>query len=349
MNSCQNTMKTLKLYLKRIVKANATQHISNFDLLAIHRLLQTGFSFKECLSLLKNPKNAEVFAVIDQRLQDGEMIEKLFVDYLEKKYADYFSALIRFESFSISLGLMIEMVQDDDMQNKMYIKNLAYPSLILIATILGIYFFNLWVFPGMLEIMQNFAQINDTILYLHLTMQLIANISLFMLIIILVFILYFKQEKNQVKGYIFFHRFIKQGFWQDFVTNDFVRFFYHCQKNGLSTKQSMAVLCNLPHKPLIAYVAASIDKQLQNGEIMEKALNLSLLDQALNKFMIIAINTSCIEEMLVGYMEINALKVKERCRKLGMGLQLFSYVMLGVMLVFVYQILLMPLGVISHL
>ena len=342
-------MKTLKLYLKKIVKANAKSHMSDFDLLAIHKLLQAGFSFKECLTLLKNKKNAEIFTAIDQRLQAGEMIDDLFVNYLEKKYADYFTALIRFEPFSISLGLMIEMVQDDDQQNKMYIKSLAYPLFILVATILGIYFFNLWVFPGMLEIMQSFAKIDDTVLYLHLIMQLIANVSLFMLIIVLSFILYFKQEKNQVKGYIFFHRFIRQGFWHDFVTNDFVRFFYHCQKNGLSTKQSMAILCNLPHKPLISYVATIIDEQLQNGEMMEKALNLAFLDQALNKFMIIAINTSRIEEMLVGYMEVNALKVKERCRKLGVGLQLFSYVMLGIMLVFVYQILLMPLGVISHL
>ena len=65
--------------------------------------------------------------------------------------------------------------------------------------------------------------------------------------------------------------------------------------------------------------------------------------------MIIAINTAKIEEMLVGYMEINALKVEKKCKKLSRSLQIISYVMLGIMLVFVYQILLMPLGIISNI
>lgn len=342
-------MKTLKRYLKSIIKAQDHQQISNFDLLAIHRLLQAGFAFKECMSLLTNAKNADLFAAIDQKLKAGELIEEVFAHYLTKKYADYFSVLIRFTSFTVSLGLMIEMVEDDERQKKLYIKNLAYPLLILIATILGIYFFNLWVFPGMIEIMQSFATIDEVIVYLQLIMQLIANISLFLIVIVLGMILYFKQEKNQVNGFKLFNRVIKQGFWHDFITNDFVRFFYHCQKNGLSTKHSMKVLSNLPHKPLVSYVATCIDTQLCEGEMMEKALNLPFLDHSLYKFMVIAINTSRIEEMLVGYMEINAIKVRDRCRKLGLSLQLFSYLMLGVMLIFVYQILLMPLGVISHL
>ena len=342
-------MKTSKLNLKNILNIKKKEHLSSFDLLGIYKLLQTGFSFKESLDLLKNNKNNDIFFQIDERLKHGELIEDFFVEYLEARYVDYFATFIKFESFVVSLGLAIEIVQDDLKQKKLYLKNLTYPLLILVVTVLGIYLFNIFVFPNMIEVMSAFSNVDNGLLYGQRILNLIINIILMILIIILITFLYFKQEKNQVKGFTFFQRLFKQSFIHDFVTNDFVRFFYHCQKKGLSTLQSMKILCNIPHKPLVSYVARNIDERLVNGEMMENAIDLAFLDHTLYKFMIIAINTAKIEEMLLGYMEINALKVEKKCKKLSRSLQIISYLMLGIMLVFVYQILLMPLGIISNI
>ena len=134
-------MKTLKLNLKNILNIKKNEHLSSFDLLGIYKLLQTGFSFKETLDLLNNNSNNDIFFRIDERLKKGELIEDFFVEYLDARYIDYFSTFIKFESFAVSLGLSIEIVQDDLKQKKLYLKNLTYPLLILIVTVLGIYLF----------------------------------------------------------------------------------------------------------------------------------------------------------------------------------------------------------------
>ncbi|MCI5773268.1 MAG: type II secretion system F family protein [Erysipelotrichaceae bacterium] len=342
-------MKRWKINWLKAITTKSEGHLKEFDLIAIDKLLNSGFAFKDCLELLKNKQNEKIFDEIDERLQQGEMIEDFFKNYLTAQYASYFTSLIRFEAFNTSLSLMNEMVSSDNKQKQLYLKNLTYPAAIFIATILGIYFFNLWVFPSLLGVMASFAKANSLVLGMQKAISWLTNCFLFLMIFVLAVILYYKQPAKQVKGFLLYQRIFSQGFWQDFVTNDFVRFFYHCQKRGLSTQQSMKVMENLHHQPLVAFVATCIDKQLQQGEMFEKAMNLYFLDKTLYKFMVIAVNTSKIDEMLKGYMELNALKVEKQCQRISRSLQLFAYSLMGIMLVYVYQILLMPLGMIAQL
>ena len=175
-------MKTSKLNLKNILNIKKKEHLSSFDLLGIYKLLQTGFSFKESLDLLKNNKNNDIFFQIDERLKHGELIEDFFVEYLEARYVDYFATFIKFESFVVSLGLAIEIVQDDLKQKKLYLKNLTYPLLILVVTVLGIYLFNIFVFPNMIEVMSAFSNVDNGLLYGQRILNLIINIILMILI-----------------------------------------------------------------------------------------------------------------------------------------------------------------------
>lgn len=323
--------------------------LNEFDLQAIYEMLRCGFPLKQAIDLLLNDKNKKVFEKIQTYLELGIDVSVFFGNYLKKSYAKHFNCFIPFESFNNSLGLAINLVNDDLKTAKMYQKNLQYPLIIFITLILGVYMFDMLVFPSLLDILKQFNSDDQIAMMLKHSLDFFCLGSLFSILIILIVFMVVTKPNMQVQSYCFLHRFIHHSVIDNFITYDFVRYFKKCYEQGLSTKRILEIMKNLNDKPLLIYLANIIDERLSNGIVLEQAFNSEYIDEVLYRFMMLAVNTSSLDNILDSYLRLSEVKVERSCKKIGIIMQLSTYIILTIVLIFIYQVLFLPLNIITSL
>ena len=112
---------------------------------------------------------------------------------------------------------------------------------------------------------------------------------------------------------------------------------------NVPTIQALAMLKALRNKPLVALIASELDRSLAEGEELIAAMSSPYVETALCRFMRIAVCSSECEAMLEGYLEMVQKRTEKQIRTFSRTVQLFSYTLIGIVLIFVYRILMMPM------
>lgn len=323
--------------------------LNEFDLQAIYEMLSCGFPLSQAINLLINDKNRKVFENIQAYLETGTDVSIFFANYLKNDFAKHFNCFIPFESFNNSLGLAINLVFDDRKTAKMYQKNLQYPLIIFITLILGVYMFDMLVFPSLLDILKQFNSDDRIAMMLKGCLDFFCLGSLFTILIVLIIFMIVTKPSMQVKSYCFLHRFMHHSVIDNFISYDFVRYFKKCYEQGLSTRRILQIMKELKAKPLLVYLANIIDGKLSSGIVLEKAFDSEYIDEVLYRFMMLAVNTSSLDNILDSYLRLSEMKVEKSCKKVGIIMQLSSYIIITIVLIFIYQVLFLPLNIISSL
>lgn len=323
--------------------------MSKTDCEGLCQLLQHGFTLLETLKLLENKRNHNCFLAICKKLEEGTPIEQFFSEYSPQMYRNYFNSFILFLPFTESLKLCVKLSNDETKQKKDIFKNLWYPVLMFLGTIFGIYFFIVFCFPTLISLMKDFS-VNST--FMEIVMKIIFMVIQGVMVVVLLFlmiILYFIQKKNHVKGYKILTAYLHFPLIKQLQSNLFARYFYHCIKIGCKTKQSLQILQTIENKPILVFLSQHLEESLLKGEKMEKALQSPYLDETLYHFMNIAIYSSSMESMLEGYIEVNHEKLRVLIKRITKLIQVGTYTTIGLIIIFVYQILIIPLSVMSQL
>ncbi len=324
-------------------------YIKEGDLTNINELMNNGFSVQQALFLLRNNFNKIVFELIENRLKQGEEIGLIFSAYLPEHLKGYFNSFASFLSFKVSLSLTLALNKKNrDIKNE-YIKNLLYPSLVFLITVFGIYFFTLVCFPILIDMMKEFNADISLSLSIQSIFMLFINILFGIFLVLLSVCLIFINKRYQVKGYKAISKLKMAGIIKLFITNEFALFFKECSGLGCSTKESIEILKSFKDKPLITFMAKKIEEALNKGASMEKAFCSVYIDKSFYNFLKISVYTSNTEEMLEGYIKVNDVKIKNFFKRLMYFIKIFSYASIALILVFVYQVLLLPLSVLSNL
>ena len=112
------------------------------DCEAIAKLLDSGFSIKDALIVLKEKENEKAFDEIMNRLNDGESLHAFFYLYCPKSYVVLFESMSQCMPFLDSLLTCIEMHRAIEKSQKQIIDGMLYPSLLFLGMIVGMYLFN---------------------------------------------------------------------------------------------------------------------------------------------------------------------------------------------------------------
>ena len=110
------------------------------DCEAIAKLLDSGFSIKDALVVLKEKENEKAFDEIMNRLNDGESLHAFFYLYCPKSYVVLFESMSQCMPFLDSLLTCIEMHRAIEKSQKQIIDGMLYPSLLFLGMIVGIDF-----------------------------------------------------------------------------------------------------------------------------------------------------------------------------------------------------------------
>lgn len=330
-------------------KAQKKIYISKLDCEAIVSLMNNGFTFIDSCNLIESNQNKNMFKTIKTKLEIGEEISEVFLKFCPLEYKSYFISFIKFLPFKNSLSLAISIYNESNNQRKIYLKKMVYPVLMLICTIIGIYVFILIAFPVLISLMKEFNNDLNHIIKIQKISYILLNILFVFISLILLLILFYIQKNNKVKGYKLISKFKISRIIKLLVCNDFARFYEQCLSIGCSTLESINILKSLNEKPVIVFLANKIDKALLKGETMEKAFKSIYFDKGLYRFLNISMYVSNMDEMIKGYIKVNEIKINKFYNIFLYSIQIITYVSISLILVFVYQILMMPLNIISNL
>lgn len=166
-----------------------------------------------------------------------------------------------------------------------------------------------------------------------------------LLVVILVF--YMTRNKRKTLSYILLCK-LKDNILQQYYCGEMVSLFLECLKNGYKTKQCLELLRGLISKPIVSFLAFHLDESLLAGDSLKDATSQNYYDSLLSGYIKIASLTNNFEQYLENYVFLNQKKIKDKIKRYTIILQGSVYGLIGVVIIFVYQIMLMPMQAIIN-
>lgn len=311
--------------------------------------MANGFTLQDSLHLLESPANQMVFREIEARLQNGEELTAFFPDYCPRVYRIYLDGFLKCLSFSEALSLCLEVVSGEEQQKQEYRKGLFYPCMMFLCTLAGVILFNEFCFPPLLGMMKGFHVESTNYDALRTGFRLLSALVILVLLLAASVVLFFHQKRHRIQGYLLCARYAPGSMYVQYESTDFIRFFLQCIRMHVPTRESLRILSSLEQKPVIRFLAKTIETALVNGDSFEQALDVPWLDPSLLRFLKIALYSSEMESILERYLEMAKERSVRQCKRITRTVQILSYACIGVILILVYEVLMLPLQILTQL
>lgn len=317
------------------------------DITYLSKLLDTNLSISQCFQLIENKKNKAILETINSKLNKGELIEKIIINHLPKEIESYVQGLLLSLSLSKALSLALKFQSDNTNDKNELLVSLAYPCILLFITISALYLFDLYGIDAIFSLIVSFD--SDISIYkdLRILFRIIINIIYFSILIGTLLIILFMQPKRIILLYIFVSKYLPNSLFNVYYSQEFMALLKICVDSGFKTRQSLELLKSMKSKPIISFLAFHLDESLMEGETMKEATSKNYYDQALKRFIKIANYTSDFSNVIASYVDFAKQRVKTKLKRYALTVQIATYSMIGLIVVFIYQILFMPMQAIS--
>ncbi len=321
--------------------------LDRFDCEGIASLAAGGFTLRECLNILADENNQECFRIIRQRLEQGEEAGLVFSEYCPKQLAAYTEGFMRTLPFSEALPLAVMMSEAGKRSAKQYFGKAVYPGAMFLMMLAGALCFTEICFPALIDMMKGF---HTDISMFSAAAGIIRTVTILAFILILFSagtVLYCLQKEKQAAVY---RRFAGKRWFRvivEYASAQFIVFYSQCLKMDLHTRECVTVIRTMKHHPVIAWMAEVLDESLLNGECFDMAMSQKAFDPVLCRFLRIAARSDDVSVMMDSYLQMADQRMMKKCRRLSAVLQMAAYAGCGILLVIVYQILMMPLSVLT--
>ena len=330
--------------LKKIVNKSLIK-IEDLDFL--NSLLKTNLPLIDCLNLLTDKNNKHIYQEIIKRLNKSETIEEIIKDYIEDDIKDYLIPLTKMMSFKQALDISLSFYKKHKSSNDEIIKTLSYPIILALASIIGIYLFDLYGFDTILQLLQSFKIDIRIYQIIRIIIRIIVYICFICICIIGILILYFSKEKRQTYFYLLISKYLPQSLFHLYYTQEFISLFLLTINKGNKTKEALKILRSLKNKPIISLLAYHLDLKLLQGESLNEASNQIYYDDGLTKYIKIASMSNDFNQLLDNYCLMVDELLKRKSKRLTLTIQLISYLFIGIIVILIYQVLFIPMQAIS--
>lgn len=333
--------------MKSLIQKRAAILLNEEDFQSLYTLMNSGFSFTQCLSVIERASNAQVLRQLKNHLELGEAADQFFSGYVPKKYKVYMTVFMRFISLTESMALSIELVHQQEDFLKQLKRGVIYPLFLMIGVGAGTAVFNATVLPSMLNLMDAF-RVQDTSLYLGQCLLGIACRFIVLSFMAGILLLYFFTRKKRIaSAYLFIAQRFPSGIIVQFASRQFACFFEQCIKKNISTRTSIALLKELDTQPIVSLLATQLDKEFVQGTAFEQAIASVNVEDTLARFFHIALYSSDAEEMLEGYLKMCTARFQHQISVFTRIVQSCCYLCIGIIILFVYRILMLPMNILQ--
>lgn len=323
------------------------KEISIDDLSYISKLIDNNISLHQALELIKNKRNAKMFDKIIAYLDKGKMIEEVIIEYLPKRIEDYMLPLLKTLSFAESLSLSLEFNEKHSKSENKIIGEIAYPCLLLFVTITVLYLFDLYGMDTIFSLISSFDADLKLFESMRLVFRIIINVIYYGLLIGTLLLIIYIQPKRIPLLYVFLSKHFPNSLINTYYSEEFISLLLICVNKGYKTKQSLTILKSMKSKPIVSFLAFHMDESLLEGESLKEAVKKNYYDLSLSKFIKIANYTNEFSKMLDSYVSLARERITRTLKKYTLTIQLVTYSFIGVIVIFIYQILFVPMQALS--
>lgn len=334
----------MKEKLKNLLsKLKINKVIKYQELKYLNELLKSDLPIKTCLNLISDNTNSKIIDSLISMLDKGMMIENIIKDYLPKEIYVYMIHLLETLTFSKSLDLSLSYYEKSIENSKYLYKAIAYPILLLFISMSGLYLFNNYGFSLIINMLKSFEIDLTFIRIMRLVMICLTNIFYISFLILLILFLYFKSPKRITLAYIFMCKYIPIEFIKTYFSEDFMSLYILTSSLGYKTKETLTILKSLRNKPIVALISYHTDEMLMKGNSFKVSASNPYLDNTLSKFINIASYSKNSLAILNNYVEFASMKIRNKMHLYSLIVQFISYAFIGFIVVFIYQILFLPM------
>lgn len=317
------------------------------DMMYLCRLLNTNLSLNNCFDLLSNSKNMKIFERIKTRLQKGELIENIIIEYTPVEIRSYLDALLSSLSFNIALKLSLDFYEKQNENKNSLVNAILYPSILLFLTITALYLFDLYGLDSLFSLMGSFS--NDINIYhnIRVLFRIVITVIYYGFLISVLIIIYYRQPKRITLLYIFISRYFSNSLFNIYYCEQFMSLLLICVDHGYKTKESLQLLKKMKSKPIVAFLAFHLDDYLLKGESLKEAVKQKYYDSSLSRYIKLANYTNDFSNIINSYLLITREKIKRKMKQFALTIQLTTYMIIGAIIIFIYQLLFMPMQAIT--
>lgn len=315
---------------------------------------------KPCLTLKITKDEVKLFSyVLEKGLDMDRMIEICFTEHDKIKDAlqagnslrrvlfsnqknVYFQTILVLSS-SMSLKMAIDCANriEEQLQNifKNFFQNLTYPFCIFIFSYLMILFFSYSIVPQMIMFHEERSFVFLDILKIIYTIVFVG-----LILFLLIYVLYLQNTSLRKRWYPYL---TKQSLFRQFQTVKFSFIFHALLNCHLSTKSCFEILTSFTFYPDIQMISQTIYQALEAGVVLKDVIKQENLDPLFVRFFHIGIQKNDLSSCLTLYQEQAKLHLQQQVKRLTKILQAASYLCVGLLVLVVYQIVLVPLNMLT--
>lgn len=331
------------------VKKFFKQTLDIEDISYLSRLLETKLPISSCFDLLSNKKNEKMFEEIKHSLDQGMMIENIIPDYLPGKLKPFLLSLLTTLSFEESLKLSLDFYEKQEESRKSLLDSIAYPLIIFFIAITSLYLFDLYGIDSIFSLIASFDAQIELYSQIRVVFRICINVIYYSVLIIFLLTIIYTDQKRIVYLYIFVSRYFPNSIFNIYYSDEFMSLFLICVNAGYKTREALQILKSMKSKPVISFLAFHLDESLMEGETLKEATRKKYYDSSLSRFIKIANYTSDFSGVITSYTLLAKEKIRNRMKRYSRTIQFVTYLFIGLIVVFIYQILFMPMNAISSL
>ncbi|MBR3227773.1 MAG: type II secretion system F family protein [Erysipelotrichaceae bacterium] len=317
--------------------------ISYEDLSSLNELLRSGLSIRNALRLLKTKRNEVIFESLLDELGSGRMVEEAIDRYLPKKLALYIRPLVRSMTFADALDLSLSFYEKGKENEKALEKAILYPFILLFVSLSALYLFDAYGLDTILEMLRSFNTDLSSFSTVRILLRIVVYVFYIGLLAGIGAFLYFSKDRNIALFYIFCSRYLPNSIFQIYYCEEFVSLFLICLEQGYRTKEALSILKALHNKPVVSFLAFHLDEKLLQGATLKEASVQSYYDESLSRFINVAVYTNEFSRILSDYVKVSRQRIAASMKRLATVIQIASYLMIGAVIVFIYQVLFLPM------
>ncbi len=326
-----------------MLKFNKKKNLNVEDLKALNELLKSGLAINDCFTLIENRENHKNIVALKEQLLKGSQIEDIIIEYLPKDIASYIKALVKTMPFSNSLNLALSFYDKIKENTKAIQKAILYPFVLLFVSLTALYLFDSYGLDTIFNMLKSFGVENISFNILRIIFRVIVYIFYFGMLIVSGLLLYFLNEKNITLFYILVCKCFPNSLIQTYYCEEFISLFLICTSIGYKSKDTLNILKSLKNKKIVSLLAFHMDEKLLEGKSLLQASKQNYYDYTLANFINIAVYTNDFNKILNDYINLSQNKIKNKMKKIATIIQCLSYIGIGAIIIFIYQVLFLPM------
>lgn len=263
-------------------------------------------------------------------------LQEIFTLNQKKLYFKYLRILSGKLNLSDALDCVNKIEKSSNTFFETLLKKISYPFFLLIFAFFMILFFSDYVLVQMKDYISN----RMVFVFIHLLKWGFGFAILSMIFYLFLYYVLFYKYNSKMKCPF---RLMKK-----MISLQFVCMYQALDKSYTSTQEILETLACMDFS-VVGKVSNEILVYLKHGKNLEESfLEIEVFDSDFKKMLVYALTSNQMHVFFDLYMKKCSLDLEKSVKKISTGIQLFSYMSIGILVLIVYQIMMMPLNMLNQ-